>query len=571
MTPQRSPDKRFTVNTENRFDVLNLGTEEPRSLEGNRGIEGQRKAISMQGPDMQIHGNPPKTTRYPFLHIFTVERLDNQFHFFSLTKYAHPVIIKAAPLPPVPTLPDTPQNGRMPVRLESPRSYIPPHRRCNTRSPPINPSPPHRSFSHKLEYEAISISSKEVEATWDKCQKRGIFAIWNGPQEELPLLIDWLEENCEDQVSISSFSTNALFLQCLDESIKKEFLLVSKCFFNGHCVKFIDWSHNFNIDLVDCIMPSWFPLPSLPPEIFHEDIIKALGSVVGEVRGIDASFYCCNDVKILINVSLNHPTNFKKLLKTSKAQYEINFQNYKGKIVDILKFDDLHKIMPKILPLTSDFRSIFPWLRAMKYKSHRGSDEQRCPAESQIQEDQKERMNYEVTDTVSPKKRKFKSIIVSNPKEYAETNLDGNNIRKPKRHKKKAADKHGQKERKHKTGKSKSSPKQQIVNGKINIIPKESDLPSTKITEKNIDQEKETHNTSAEHDVRCKESKDGRRWNYAETSNNEEPPAKEKLIEPYKRKGNDKQGELQLRELDLTDTYDLGEAENNVLFASPKA
>ena len=90
------------------------------------------------------------------------------------------------------------------------------------------------------------------------------------------------------------------------------------------------------------------------------DIIKSIGSMVGEVKGIDASIFYCNNVKILINVNINHPSEFKKEFSTNKALYDINFQTYKGEIVDILKFDEFHKIRPKILPLTSDFRSMFP-------------------------------------------------------------------------------------------------------------------------------------------------------------------------------------------------------------------
>ena len=122
-------------------------------------------------------------------------------------------------------------------------------------------------------------------------------------------------------------------------------------------------------------MPSWFVLPSLSPELCHEDIIKAIGSEIGEVRGTDASFYCCNDIKILINVKYNHPIEFNKRIVTSKASYNINFQIYKGNIVNILRFDELHKIMPKILPLTSDVRRKFPWMRIMKNRNRRALED----------------------------------------------------------------------------------------------------------------------------------------------------------------------------------------------------
>jgi len=114
-------------------------------------------------------------------------------------------------------------------------------------------------------------------------------------------------------------------------SIKKEFLSISECYFLGHSIKFLEWTHNFKIDLLDCFLPSWFVLPSLPPELCHEDIIKSIGSEVGEVRGIDASFYCCNDVKVLINVKLNRPLEFTKKLLPAKQPMILNFRNIKGK------------------------------------------------------------------------------------------------------------------------------------------------------------------------------------------------------------------------------------------------
>ena len=141
---------------------------------------------------------------------------------------------------------------------------------------------------------------------------------------------------------------------------------VSECFFNGYYVKFLEWFPNFSEEKIECKMPSWFILRSLPPELCQEDIITSIGSVVGEVEDIDASFYCCNSIKILINVKFDHPSKFRKEFLTSKAKYEILFKTYKGKIIDILKFDKSHKIMPRILPLTSDVRSKFPWLRIMK-------------------------------------------------------------------------------------------------------------------------------------------------------------------------------------------------------------
>ena len=255
--------------------------------------------------------------------IFTVDHLENQFHIFNLKKYARSKVINlfAQDL----SFPTTPQASRQPSKTVSPGSYIPPHRRTPSIPPPSNPSPSSRSSLRLKRNKPISLSRKTIEASWDKCLKGGVFAIWNEPREEFPLLFDWLEEHCEEQVSISSYSDNTLFLQCANESIRKEFLLATNCFFNGHCVRFIEWSHNFNLELLDCYMPSWFVLPSLPPELCHEDIIEEIGLAIGEARGINASFYWCNDVKILINTKINHPIELNKKFISYKSSYEIKF------------------------------------------------------------------------------------------------------------------------------------------------------------------------------------------------------------------------------------------------------
>lgn len=164
-------------------------------------------------------------------------------------------------------------------------------------------------------------------------------------------------------------------------------------------------------------MPYWFVLPSLPPELCHEEIIKAIGSKVGEVRGIDASFYCCNNVKVLINIKLNQPKEFNKRFITSKMSYEIKFQIYKNRIINILKFDEFHKIMPKILPLTMDISNQFSWLKVVKNKM---MEEQISPTAFQIQAFQKERTEEKKFEKELPKKRRLKSVIVAIPKEDTE-------------------------------------------------------------------------------------------------------------------------------------------------------
>ena len=127
--------------------------------------------------------------------------------------------------------------------------------------------------------------------------------------KDVPLLYDWLEENYEAGKYLR-YSDRILFLNCEEESVKREFILVFECFFKGHCFKFLEWSPNFHLEKVDCMIPSWFIMPSLPPELCQIDIIKSIGSALGEFRGIDASFFCCNNIKVLINTNFNHSKDF---------------------------------------------------------------------------------------------------------------------------------------------------------------------------------------------------------------------------------------------------------------------
>ena len=163
-----------------------------------------------------------------------------------------------------------------------------------------------------------------------------------------------------------------MFLKCEEDFIKKEFIDVSECFYKGHSVKFIDWLPNFNLEMIDCMTPLWFSLNALPPELWDIDIIYSLGSVIGEVIAVDASFFHCNSIKILINVNIKHPSEIIKKVETTKAAYDIRFQIYKGKIIDILRFDEHHKIRPKILPLNTYLRSKFPKLYSTTtYRRHK--------------------------------------------------------------------------------------------------------------------------------------------------------------------------------------------------------
>jgi len=126
---------------------------------------------------------------------------------------------------------------------------------------------------------------------------------------------------------------------------------------------------------------------SLPPELCDVDIIYEIGSAVGEIISIDASFFNYNNFKILINLNIKHPLEFQKKIITRKASYVISFQAYKGKIIDILKSNIIHNNRPKVLPLTSEFRNKFPGLSSKLVRKDKNPGEQIHHPEIQIGQD----------------------------------------------------------------------------------------------------------------------------------------------------------------------------------------
>jgi len=181
-------------------------------------------------------------SKIPNHSFFTIEQLDNQLRVFNLTKYAHPELHKLpSPSSSLSTL-ALPQLGRFSSISNPLPSYIPPYRQNSQK--PLSPNPKFLAGLTPLKSsnKTTKILIKEVEEAWSECLKGGIFAIWNCPLRDFPVLSGWLEENYENQVSIFHYSNRIVYLQCEEESVKKEFISVSKCFFNGHYIKFIEWS-----------------------------------------------------------------------------------------------------------------------------------------------------------------------------------------------------------------------------------------------------------------------------------------------------------------------------------------
>ena len=186
--PQNSFDKRYPVKTANRFEIFKNDTEETHSQQGNRGNENLRNDALKplpQNPLVRLKANISPSHQF-----FKVDQLDNQIRIFNLTRYAHPEKYKA--LAPDSYQAVSIQAGNFAPQAASPGSYIPPHRRRKDPHNSVNPSPPPRASLRYTKEEPAKISSKAIESAWEKCSKGGLFAVWNGPQEDFPLLLDWL-------------------------------------------------------------------------------------------------------------------------------------------------------------------------------------------------------------------------------------------------------------------------------------------------------------------------------------------------------------------------------------------
>ena len=363
-------DARFDVPTANRFEALDKSTVEVSCFHKKEGPQRFRIDSEASSNIQNLSGMRLQ------LPIFTVEQLDNQIRVFNMTKYVIPNSFKSLSPPGSASIPSNPPDVKVDLKSVPSPIYIPPHRRLNNHSHTSNPNYSLGLWQPILIDKPVYITIDDVEESWLDCLKKGIFAIWTGPSKDIHLLMDWLSDNCQEQVSIFHHHENVLFLKCEEESVKKEFIVVSECFFKGFCVKFVEWVPNFHIDKVDCMIPLWFSM-SLPPELCDVDIIYEIGSAIGVVIAIDASFFSCNSIKILIKLNIKHPSEFQKKIITRKASYDITFQEYKGKIIDILKSEIKNNHRPEVIPLTSHFRDKFPGLSSKLIRRNKNSENYR--------------------------------------------------------------------------------------------------------------------------------------------------------------------------------------------------
>lgn len=220
--------------------------------------------------------------------------------------------------------------------------------------------PPHKRGLHAQKESDFSdentliISNQDNEECWLGCQNFGIFTYWTGPKNEVIHLMDWLEDQCDGQVSISRYSENLIYLSCGSSNLKKELLNFFECFYKGHALGFFDWIPNCKEDNIDISISSWFMLESFPPELNLLSIIKRIGRSIGNLIGVDATFESNNNLKLLIKHTINNSNPKYLKLITNHATYNFNFQKYDGKISEISSLEDDSVRSLKYLPRTSN-------------------------------------------------------------------------------------------------------------------------------------------------------------------------------------------------------------------------
>lgn len=178
-------------------------------------------------------------------------------------------------------------------------------------------------------------------------------------------------DNGEQRIigSISYFSEIVLYLQCRDEGVRKQFINVSECFFNGHAVKFIAWYPNFNLESLDALCLVWIHIMSMLPELKQLEILKTIGFELGDLLGIDNSYLYDNDVRMLFRIKFNQALQGLTKFVTRNASYDFHLLPLKGKISEIIKMDKGTKTNFDTLPSTSDLQKFFTKFREQSMSS----------------------------------------------------------------------------------------------------------------------------------------------------------------------------------------------------------
>ena len=217
-------------------------------------------------------------------------------------------------------------------------------------------------------------SNKESEECWHDFHDFGLFSYWNGPKVELYQLVDWLQDLCGLQVSISHYSDRSIFFLCENAELKQEFLRISKCLFKGYVIKFFDWIPYYREDNLDLSISTWFVLNSFPLELNLISIFRCISRAVGDLIGLEATFESCSNLKLLIKKNVNNSNPKHLELITNRSTYDLNFQKYEGRISEIIRLEDDKSSSFRFLPRTSNLdlylSKVYKRLLCSKWEKH---------------------------------------------------------------------------------------------------------------------------------------------------------------------------------------------------------
>lgn len=171
-----------------------------------------------------------------------------------------------------------------------------------------------------------------------ECQDRGLLSYQYGYESKISNLISQLNFFCGDQVSISHISNNLIYIHYQNEFIRNDFLSVPYCFYIGFFLKFITWEPNFNLSTTKIDQaPIWISIHSLPFELNHNEILKHIGFVVGDLIRIEENFLKFNNIKMLINMEIELQ-EFKPLkIIPNRSIYELKYKRFKKHIKETIK------------------------------------------------------------------------------------------------------------------------------------------------------------------------------------------------------------------------------------------
>ena len=75
----------------------------------------------------------------------------------------------------------------------------------------------------------------------------------------------------------------------------------------------------------------------------HLEILRNIGSSIGNLVGIYASYKHCNNIKFLINLETKTPKLQPLKVITNKSIYSLKFYRFEGKFFEIIRLNNERK------------------------------------------------------------------------------------------------------------------------------------------------------------------------------------------------------------------------------------